>query len=1037
MTNALIRFGVFTLDPRRHSLSGPTGELAIRPKTFDVLRHLLSKPGQVIPRDELFAAVWPNVTVTDESLTRCISEIRQALGDDGQVIIKTVPKRGYLLDGPIETVPAEAYSRQLAPPGPQETPSAVSVRRPAVSADDQNLPIAGPGNMSGQWRVGRTSPLAIIDTVLAKAVAGERQVIFVTGEAGIGKSTFIDMALEQISDPGIGILRGGCVQRFGTDEAFLPLLDALTGLTDGTDVGSMVTAMRQHAPTWLLQLPGLVDRTVRAEVAREVFGASRERMVREFCALLEVLASERPRVIVLEDLHWSDPATLDVLSRFARGQGRAPVVVLASYRPYDTVFDRHPVRHLHQDLKMRGFCTELHLEPLNLDEVQRLLAMRFHDEALAAELAGPMLRRTQGHPLFVTSLADYLVEQKALVRIDERWHLASTEAMAQDVVPGDVLDMITHQIERLSEDEQQVLEVASAAGDPCSAALIAAGLGSEEIQVEDLVQRLVRKDGTLIGDGNLEWPDGTYTSAFCFRHVLHRTVLYGRLSPGRRVQIHARLADRLRKAYGTGAAAIASTLAQHFEQGRRFPEAIQSLVMAADNASKRLGHAQAVAYLTRALEIVERLPAEEQSETRIGLLRKRSWAARSAGDVDGSVRDLFELERSANARGNLRQEINALVAISRFGIYADRKLCLQAAQKALEKSRALQDDAFKVLVQGSSASINLHLKGWSADDAALCEKAMRLTADARDHSVLVPRLGIEGIVECWRSRYHTCRVSATRGKQLSQEVGDVYVYVLFNIMEATALLHLGQWRQLQKSTSEALAMAEKNANRPGTVLCRLTFAWLFAEAMDFDAARRECESIDPELVNHTPFAFFFQRAVLCKAYVGLRQPERVLEHIEAIDRRLQYDGVDLDFTISTQYHFCLAEYHLLLGEFDRARACAEALRAYTEPAPDINHLALAHSLLGRIAQKVGDWQLAMTHTTQALATLADADLPLAAWRVYAAAAEIARARGDSLAADMYSSRHAAVITQLAENFESSDRRRQTLMSALLPSHEKS
>ena len=121
--------------------------------------------------------------------------------------------------------------------------------------------------------------------------------------------------------------------------------------------------------------------------------------------------------------------------------------------------------------------------------------------------------------------------------------------------------------------------------------------------------------------------------------------------------------------------------------------------------------------------------------------------------------------------------------MSRFCLHADRRLCLQASEEAAAKARAIEDEVFRALVLGSSASINLYLKGWREEDAALCLKAMQVTAAAKDHATLIRRDGIEGILECSRSRYQECRISATHGKKLSREVGDIYIFVLFNVME--------------------------------------------------------------------------------------------------------------------------------------------------------------------------------------------------------------------------------------------------------------
>ena len=97
MANSL-RFQSFTLDLQRLCLRGPAGEVDLRPKSFEVLRYLAEHAGRVVPKEEVIKAVWPDVTVTDESLTRCISEVRRAIGDDAQEIIKTVSRRGYLFE---------------------------------------------------------------------------------------------------------------------------------------------------------------------------------------------------------------------------------------------------------------------------------------------------------------------------------------------------------------------------------------------------------------------------------------------------------------------------------------------------------------------------------------------------------------------------------------------------------------------------------------------------------------------------------------------------------------------------------------------------------------------------------------------------------------------------------------------------------------------------------------------------------------------------------------------------------------------------
>lgn len=490
------------------------------------------------------------------------------------------------------------------------------------------------------------------------------------------------------------------------------------------------------------------------------------------------------------------------------------------------------------------------------------------------------------------------------------------------------------------------------------------------------------------------------------------------------------MGERLEQAYGKRTDEIAPELALHFEQGRDFPRALRYLSKAAENSAKRFGHEEAVNYLTRGLGILDRLGSTDLYGPRTALLRQRSWSLRSSGDLAGSVRDLNEMIACAAAAGQLRHEVNGLLAVGQVCMHADRRVCLRACEEALLKSEALDDDNYKALVQGSGASINLYLKGWSEQDAALCQKALRSTAEARDHATLIRRYGIEGLLGCFRALYEECRRACNEGKRLAQEVGDVYVFVLFNVLASTALIHLGQWRLLQRETVAALALAEKNANRPAIALCRLTLAWLHVEAMDFDGARDLCQAVDDLVLDENPFAYLFQRAVLAKAFVGMNEPEPARKQFDDVTRRLDSDGISLDYTIYTQLYHCLGEYGLQVGDTSLARTSAVKMYEFAAPAPDRNHLAQAHGLLARIALAVGNLEEARAQLSRALSTLGDLDLPLAAWRVYLAASEVLERAGERADAAEYRGRFEHVIRVLAENFDPGDRMRSSLLGAL-------
>jgi predicted ATPase len=165
--------------------------------------------------------------------------------------------------------------------------------------------------------VEREEALSRMGSWLQKMLGAERQIIFVTGEAGIGKTALVDTFARSIaSDRSIRIGRGQCLEQYGTGEAYLPVLEAVGRLC--REQRPVVEVLRNHAPMWLLQMPSLVSASDRESITREVSGATRERMLREMGDALETLTAERPLVLILEDLQWSDYSTLDLISYLAR-----------------------------------------------------------------------------------------------------------------------------------------------------------------------------------------------------------------------------------------------------------------------------------------------------------------------------------------------------------------------------------------------------------------------------------------------------------------------------------------------------------------------------------------------------------------------------------------------------------------------------------------------------------------------------------------------------------------------------------------------
>ena len=237
---------------------------------------------------------------------------------------------------------------------------------------------------------------------VARSTAGlVRQVLFIAGEPGIGKTALVDTFLAQVSERAdVCTTYGQCVEQYGAGEAYLPLLEATTGLCRGPGSERRIASLKRYAPSWLAQLPGLLEPHEFDLLQQRVRGTSQERMLREMVEAAELFTVQRGLVVVLKDLHWSDVSTLDWVTYMARRREPAKLLIIGTYRPPDMLASNHPLRGIVQELQARRQCEELWVMPLEKAAIGEYLHSRFGELALSEELIATLARRTDGNPLF-------------------------------------------------------------------------------------------------------------------------------------------------------------------------------------------------------------------------------------------------------------------------------------------------------------------------------------------------------------------------------------------------------------------------------------------------------------------------------------------------------------------------------------------------------------------------------------------------------------------------------------------------------------
>ena len=608
-TNA-ITFGPFRLDQDTVRLWKGETPVLLQPRPLAVLSYLAARPGEVVSRDEIISRLWEGTAVTKAVLKVAVRAVREALEDDVTTprYIETVGRTGYRFIG------------------------AGVVPLPAT-------PAAANGALA---LVGRQAELAALHRALDRAEQGTRTLLFISGEAGVGKTTLMDRFADELSRrPEVWVARGQCLEQYGEGEAYLPMLDALGRLAREEHGGELGKVLRRHAPSWASQLPVLA---AKGGSRKRGGGSGPVRMLRELSDALEVITSKQTLVLLLEDLQWSDRATVDLLAYVARRRESAHLLVIGSVRGAELIVNQHPLRPLVQELRAGGQCDELALELLSLGDVTLYLEHRLPGAPPDAlrRIAARIHERTEGNALFMVNMLNDLVSHGLLAWRDGSWQVDGSIDAVAERVPVGLQELIWRRIEALAPEAQRTLEAASVAGDPFTAASIAAALAEPVEPCERACEQLASEGAMIAEAGATEWPDGTITGLYRFHHALYRHVLYQRISEARRVRMHRAIGEREEAALGARANVHAAQLAMHFSRGRDRSRALHYHQIAAQAALARQAPHEAVSHCGAALAALaeaDGVPNAVASELRLVVTRATLHMATHGYAATETMRD--------------------------------------------------------------------------------------------------------------------------------------------------------------------------------------------------------------------------------------------------------------------------------------------------------------------------------------------------------------------------------------------------------------
>lgn len=565
------RFQDFEIDIHRRLLLRNGTPVPLTAKAFETLFALVERAGEVVHRDTLIRRLWPDTVVEEANLTQQISTVRKALGEtpEDHRFIVTVARQGYRFVSPVAHLAD-------APPGE---------RVPTIGRDDE---------------------MAELRRMLEGAAGGHGGLAVITGEAGIGKSTLVAWFLEEVSADCF-VLRGQCSERLALEEPHLPVLEALEQWLHAEPRPSLVELFAARAPSWHAQVAPVLENAATAH-ARPHGGASQERQKRELAAFLAALAETRPVVLFLDDVHWADASTLDLLLYLASRIEGMRLLVLATYRPSELLGTQEAFVQSLRDLRARRRVRDIALGFLGRDDIARFIDTEFPGHSFPDALASVVHERTEGNPLFFVDLLRELRQRGEVACEAGVWRLTKPLPDVAGNFPPSVLSLVERAIARLSDADRRLLVGACIQGVTFDSAVIARALDMDAPLVEERLDVLARLHGLVTCIGQQDARDGSANLRYAFVHVLYQQALYASVVPSRRAALSIAVAEALQDVSSDPAGKLAHQLALLFEAGRRPLAAVDQFIVAARHAVAVSANREAAALARRGLAVASALP---------------------------------------------------------------------------------------------------------------------------------------------------------------------------------------------------------------------------------------------------------------------------------------------------------------------------------------------------------------------------------------------------------------------------------------------
>ncbi|MGQ9586246.1 MAG: ATP-binding protein [Anaerolineae bacterium] len=840
----------------------------------------------------------------------------------------------------------------------------------------------------------------LLEAVRSLSTEGKGHLLLVTGEAGIGKSRLTGEVIRQLDPTRLTVAQGACLSYTQTISYGLlrQVFRSLFRLRDDVpehdeceriseQVRNLAGDQAEDLLPYLLHLmavdlreKALAEKVVHLEPARlrqQTFLA-----VRDFLGLA---ARQRPLLVILEDLHWVDRSSLDLLLFLAGLTRRVPLILYGISRPQSEAADR--IRQWAVESKTPRFL-EVRLDRLSPDEAETLVSHLLQTPQIPARVREEISQRAEGNPFFIEEIVRMLIDRGLIRQEAGGWAWAGDPDRQVEGVPVTLQALISARVDALEPVPRGVLEYAAVAGRSFSPQLLQMALPRE-------IQPAIPEALGQLEQRGLVMKAGEKGEQFLFRHGLIRDTVYGSLLKVTRQEVHRRIGQAVEALYAHRLEEQVEVLAYHFSEGRVAAKAVPYLLQAGERAAARFANEEAIRFYEQALQFLDELGngAGDRVRAYLGLGDVRGFVGQYEAAIQEYLSALDLEERGTRPAASRKvAEIERRVARV-YQRQGDQEESLRWLQKALreldldpqaamavERARVYNDLGWLHFRQGEMQKA----LAWTTRCLSILEGTHHYQELGAAYNRLVGIYFRLGDLE-------QARDYAERGLRLRQRMGDTYGLALSYTNLGGLAMFTGEWEQAIEYNRRSLELKERLGDVPGQRSSHSNLGLIFLLKGDFEQAER-CLRQALELAEEIQETWGMSQTLanLARLNIARGQWTQALEHL-AKGLRLTQEGAATQQL--AELAWLQAEAHLGLGDVFAAVERASEAVAAAERSADGSDQGVAYRVLGAALMAAGNLGQADEALARSLELLTEARNRYELGRTYAELGRLRRLQG--------------------------------------------